>query len=86
MGPSAPTAALDVLEEVTKGLLARALVGAGGLLEWQQPCGHVGVVSAVGELERAGAVLVDAHHALGVQLLELADGEGGGAGDELVAR
>ena len=86
VGPSAPTAALDVLEEVTKGLLARALVGAGGLLEWQQPCGHVGVVSAVGELERAGAVLVDAHHALGVQLLELADGEGGGAGDELVAR
>ena len=86
VGPSAPTAALNVLEEVAKGLLARALVGAGGLLEWQQPCSHVGVVGVVGKLECTGAVLVDARHALGVQLLELADGEGGGAGDEFVAR
>ena len=86
MSPSAPTAARDVLEEVTKGLLARALVGTCGLLERQQPCGHVGVVGAVGELECTRAVLVYARHAFGVQLLELAGGEGGGAGDQVVAR
>ena len=88
VGPSAPTAVLNVVEEVTQGLLARALVGAGGFREGLQPPrrDHVGVVSAIGELECAGAVLVDARHALGVQLLELADGEGGGAGDEVDVR
>jgi hypothetical protein len=86
VAPGAPTAALNVLDKVTQGLLARALVGASGFLEWLQAFGHVGVVRAVGELECAGAVLVDARHALGVQLLELAGGEGGGAGDEAVAR
>ena len=38
---------------------AKAWAKAWGLVVWLQPCGHVGVVGAVGELERAGAVLVD---------------------------
>ena len=64
-----------------KSLLARALVRTCGLLEWlQQPCGTL--ESSVSS-ENLSA---PERHAFGVQLLELAGGEGGGAGDEVVSR